>query len=244
MTELLQPFDALQYDPSQSVGNLPVGKHPVVIDSVEVKAVKDNAQNGYIEFTLRITDGPQVGCTGAYRINLYNQNPTTVAIAQKQLSALCHVIGTYQVKNLQVMCGKPFFVEVGPQKNDPTYTEVKKVFDVNQNEPKRGQAPTAAQQQQPWGSGAPQQQATPSPMAAQETQPQANSAPPWGQQQAAPAEQPSQQQAPVQQSAPQQSAPAWGAPAPAQGGWGAPAQQQQAPVQNGQQAAPPWGQQQ
>lgn len=227
--QLIQAFDANQYDPSQSAGALPIGKHPVIIDSSEVKANKNN-DGGYLQLNLRITDGPQAGSSGAYRLNLYHSNQQTVEIAHRQLSAICHVTGVFQVTDSSQLHNIPFIVEVGPQKNDPQYTEVKKVFDANGNEPGRAGAGQAAaqpqQQQQPAQGGFGQQQP------AQQQQP-ANNGGAWGQQpQQQPAQQgngqaawgqPQQQQAPAQQ---QQ---------PAQGGW----QQGNAPAGG----AAPWGQQ-
>lgn len=253
MAQLIQAFNAQNFDPTQGVGGLPIGKHPVVVDSSEVKPNKEN-NGGYLQLNLKIIDGPQQGAVGAYRLNLYHSNQQTVEIAHKQLSAVCHVTGVFMLQDSAQLHNIPFIVEVGPQKNDPQYTEVKKVFDINGNEPGKagqGQAPAqpaaapqgfAQQPQQPaqgfgqlpaqqppaqaaWGAPAGQQQA---PQAA----PQGN-APAWGQQ---PAQQPAQapaaapawgnqQQAPAQAQQPQQ---------PAAAGW----QQGAAPAG----ANPPWGQ--
>jgi hypothetical protein len=245
MAQLIQAFNAQQYDPTQGVGGLPIGKHPVIVDSSEVKPNKEN-NGGYLQLNLKIIDGPQTGTVGAYRLNLYHSNQQTVEIAHKQLSAVCHVTGVFMLQDSAQLHNIPFIVEVGPQKNDPQYTEVKKVFDINGNEPGKagqGQAPAQpaaaapqgfgqqqpqqpAQQQAPAAWGAPQgQQAAPQ-------QPQGK-APAWVQ---APAQQPAQapaaapawgnqQQAPAQQQAPQQ---------PAAAGW----QQGAAPAG----ANPPWGQ--
>lgn len=186
--QLIQAFNAQQYDPTQGVGSLPIGKHPVIVESSEVKANKAN-DGGYLQLNLRIIDGPQQGTTGAYRLNLYHSNQQTVEIAHRQLSAICHVIGVFQVTDSSQLHNLPFLIEVGPQKNDPQYTEVKKVFDMNGNEPGKAGAGAAAaqpQQQQPqgqpngaWG-GAPQGQQQPAGGAA------------WGGQQQ-PAQQPAQQ---------------------------------------------------
>lgn len=250
--QLIQAFDAQQYDPTQGVGSLPIGKHPVIVESSEVKANKAN-DGGYLQLNLRIIDGPQQGTTGAYRLNLYHSNQQTVEIAHRQLSAICHVIGVFQVTDSSQLHNLPFLIEVGPQKNDPQYTEVKKVFDMNGNEPgKAGAGAPAAQpqQQQPqgqpngaWG-GAPQ---------GQPQQPAGGAA--WGGQQQ-PAQQPAQQPQggaawggqPAQNPAPQGGQPAWGgqpAQQPAQqqpqgGGWQQGGGQ---PAQGGAPAgAAPWGQ--
>lgn len=231
MAQLLQAFNAQQYDPTQGVGGLPVGKHPVVIESSEVKANSKN-DGGYLQLNLKIIDGPSAGSVGAYRLNLYHQNQQTVEIAHRQLSAVCHVIGVFNVQDTQQLHNIPFVVEVDFQKGEEArqkgYTEVKRVFDINGNEP--GKAGQGQQQAQPQGFGqqaahAPQQAAAPA------------GGPAWGGQ--APAAQPPAQ-------APQGQQPAWGggqAQQPAQSpAWGQPAAGgwQQGAAQAPQGGAP-WG---
>ena len=221
MAQLLQAFNAQQFDPTQGGGSLPVGRHPVIIESSEVKANKAN-DGGYLQLNVKLIDGPQMGTTGAYRLNLYHSNPQTAEIAHRQLSAICHVIGVFNVQDSQQLHNIPFIVEVGLQKGEEAaqkgYTEVKKVFDINGNEPgKAGHgAPAAQPQQQPAAQGGFGQQQP----AQQPQQPQGGGA--WGGQ---PAQQPAAQ--------PQGNAPAWGGDQPAQ------QQPQGAPAGN----APAWGQQ-
>lgn len=220
MAQLPNVFDANQFDPTQSSGQLPVGKHPVMAIDSEVVPTKNN-DGGMLVYTLQITDGPSKGATGPYRLNLYNASPKAVEIAQRQFSAMCHAVGVFNVQDSAQLHNIPFVVEVGVQKGQENYTEIKKVFDANGNEPGKGGAPQQAQAQQPqqqqaqsgaWGGQ--QQQAAPQ----QQPEPQQQQAA-WGQ---PPVQQPQQQQ----QAAPQEQAqqPAWG--------------QQQAPAQGSQ---VPWG---
>ena len=202
MAQLLQAFNAQQFDPTQGGGSLPVGRHPVIIESSEVKANKAN-DGGYLQLNVKLIDGPQTGTTGAYRLNLYHSNPQTAEIAHRQLSAICHCVGVFNVQDSGQLHNIPFIIEVGLQKGEEAaqkgYTEVKKVFDINGNEPgKAGQgAPAAQPQQQPAAQGGfGQQQPSQQPAA----QPQGN-APAWG------GGQPAQQQP---QGAPAGNAPAWG----------------------------------
>ena len=236
MAQLLQAFNAQQYDPTQGGGNLPVGRHPSIIESSEVKANKAN-DGGYLQLNVKLIDGPQTGATGAYRLNLYHSNPQTAEIAHRQLSAICHCVGVFNVQDSSQLHNIPFIIEVGLQKGEEAaqkgYTEVKKVFDINGNEPgKAGQgAPAAQPQQQPAAQGGfGQQQPAQQPAA----QPQGN-APAWG------GGQPAQQQP---QGAPAGNAPAWGQQPAQQPAAQQPAQQAGGWQQGG--AAPaggaPWGQ--
>ena len=230
MAQLIQAFNAQQYDPTQGGGSLPVGRHPVIIESSEVKANKAN-DGGYLQLNLKLIDGPQMGTTGAYRLNLYHSNPQTAEIAHRQLSAICHVVGVFNVQDSGQLHNIPFIVEVGLQKGEEAaqkgYTEVKKVFDINGNEPgKAGQGAAPAQPQAQGGFGQPAQQPA--------AQPQGN-APAWG------GGQPAQQQP---QGAPAGNAPAWGQQPAQQPAAQQPAQQAGGWQQGG--AAPaggaPWGQ--
>lgn len=223
MAALLQPFNPQEHDPSQSVGQLPVGRYPVVIKASEVTAAKSGS-SGMLVLELEIADGEHRGSTGAYRLNLYNENQQAAQIAMRQLSALAHAIGHLQpITDSQVLHNRPFIVEVGLQKGEEAakkgYTEVKRVFDINGQEPQKGRAPSAPQGQQ-GQQQQPQNQPTQQDQAPQQQQP-ANNA--WGQQPASQEQQPQQgvqNPPPAWGNAPsgEQQAPAWGNSAPQGGG--------------------------
>ena len=220
--KLIQAFDATQWDPSQSAGQLPLGRHKVIIEDSEVKG--NNAGiGGYLALSLQVIEGPSAGSTGVMRLNLYNQNQKAVEIAHRQLSAICHAVGVYNVQDSAQLHNLPFMVEVGNQK--PTqeqeekrargeevtlYTEVKKVFDVNGNAPGKKTTSATAAPAAPAQAPAPAT-ATPTPAA----QPDFNVAPPsWGA--------PTDPAAPAQPTVPAQpAAPAWasGAPVSASAPW-------------------------
>jgi hypothetical protein len=202
-------FDATQVDPATGSTALPVGTYPVVIRKSSRKGVKDNSNSGMLVLTLEIIDGPHKGQSGDYRLNLWNENKQAAEIAGRQLSALCHVIGIYQLnatgegQDCAELFGKPFVVVVDVQAANEKYTEVKQVLDMQGRGPIRQAAPPV--QQQPPAGG-----------------------PSWGAQggQAQP-----QQQYPAQQAAPADQ-PSWGGGQPTQqqppgGGANAPSWAQQ-----------------
>lgn len=129
-------FDSSHFPPAYSGSSqLPVGKHPVRIVSATPKPNKDNT-GGYIEVVLEAIDGPAKGGKQTDRLNVYHTNPLTVEIANKQLSAYCHVTGVYRFNDTDELTrGQPFIAEIGPQKSDPQFNEVKSLFDINGNEP-------------------------------------------------------------------------------------------------------------
>lgn len=141
MAKLVKAFDASKVDPEQGMSNLPIGRHKVIIESSEVKPTKDGS-NGKVQFNIAIIEGDSQGATGAYNLNLYHSNPQVVQIAEKQLSALCHVTGVMNLADTQQLHNIPFYIEVAKQTKgegaEKGYTEIKKVFDANGNEPKAG----------------------------------------------------------------------------------------------------------
>lgn len=159
-------FNAQQFDPRYGGGGgLPAGKYKGVIVNTVSSENKDRT-GGYLALELTPIEGPLAGTKHTDRLNLWHQNPQTVEIANKQLSAYCHVLGVFQVADSQQLCNIPFVFEIGPQKDNPQFTQVVAIYDVNGNEPgKAGAGPQpgagAAPQGQPQGGfppagGAPQ----------------------------------------------------------------------------------------
>lgn len=153
-------FDAHKVDPSQVTSMLPVSGPeglPVVIRASDFKPVKDESQpdglskeHGYLQLDLEVIDGPFKGATGPYRLNLYNREPKAVEIAQRQLSAICHVVNVFKVGDSSALHNIPFRAIVALQKgeNPEKYTEVKGVKDINGSDPGKSKGVAAQQQQQ------------------------------------------------------------------------------------------------
>ena len=192
MANLGMNFDANKYEP-QGVGGgqLPVSDKngwPVVISDSEMK--ENTAKTGgYLELTLTVIEGEHAGQSGSYRLNLFHSNEQTVNIAYKQMSAICHVTGVFNVSDSAQLHNKPFRAVVGLQKvkpgeEDKGYTEIKGVLDINGNQP--GKTGTAAPSAPPAPPQPPAPPAAAAPPAwtppAPPEQPTAAPAPPaWGQ---------------------------------------------------------------
>jgi hypothetical protein len=169
-------FDASQFQSSQAVALHPVGDFEFQISNTEIKPTKDNS-GGYFQVEFTSPQGSII-----QRYNIWNNEPKAVEIAHGQLSALCHAVGVFRINwqtqgaELRGARGK---MRVGYQKGEePTadkpqggYVELKKVMDINGNEPGRAPAPAAQPQAAPpngggWGQAAapanqPQQGAQP-----------------------------------------------------------------------------------
>lgn len=195
-------FDARQYEPNQGGSKHPVGMFPFVIKNTQIVSSKDE-KSGMFRVTF---ESPSGSIDKNYNL-WFPENKQTEEIAHKQLSALCHVTGIFQLNMAnqgRELVGARGTMEVGWQKNnEPTtdnpsggYVEIKKVFDAAGNEP--GKAQSSAQQPQNqtgWNNQQPQQQPQQAPM-----QQQAGGG--WGQ--------PQQQSPWTQNQQPQQQTPPWG----------------------------------
>lgn len=213
MAQLMQPFDARQVDPTQSAGSLPAGVLKVVIENSELKQIKDGG-GAYLHLALKVIEGPAMGVSGQHNLSIYHSKPDVAQIANKQLSAVCHVTQQFNIADSSQLHNIPFFVEVVPQKDNPQYTQVAKVYDLNGIEPGKT-APTMP---------APGLTA-PGTTAAAPAQGQAATQNQQGWQQPAAQQPAANQQQQWQQPAAAQNAPAQG------GGWQQP--QGNAPAQNG-----------
>lgn len=130
-------FDSSGFAPEYGGGGsqLPVGKHPVVIVATELKPTQKGG--GFLALTLEAIDGPSKGVQHVDRLNLHNQSAQTVEIANKQLSAYCHVTGVLRFRATEELHGKPFVVDIvsDARPEYPNATKVGKIFDINGNEP-------------------------------------------------------------------------------------------------------------
>ena len=177
-------FDANQFEPRQGFDVHPAGIFDASIAATIIEANKENT-GGF----LKITFGTPAGRIDK-RYNLWNQEPKAVEIAHHELSALCRVTGIYKIDYTNdgaALINSRLNIYVCPQidkqtKQPTQYMEVKRVLDVNGNEP--GKAPAQPQtqplQQQPEGTWGTKQPANPpgwggNPPAIPSTQ-----KPPWG----------------------------------------------------------------
>lgn len=215
-------FVATNVPPQFSGGSpqLPVSDKqglPVVIRSSETK--ETNKQDGhYLELGVEVIDGPSKGATGAIRLNLWSASAQAQQIAYKQLSAICHVVGVFNIQDTQQLHDRPFRVVVTAQQSEEGkakgYTQVSDVLDIQGNAPGKGNPGQAQQPQQQTNYGPPAVvQVQPQPQAyapAQQPQPQVHQTnQPWPQQ---PQNQPQAQLQPQPQNLPPNTAPSNGPP--------------------------------
>jgi hypothetical protein len=131
-----QYFDCTQFEPQVAGASAhPIGDNfPARITAVGWKPVRDHASNHYLQIDFATPSG-----TTNKRLNLRNESEQAVSIAQNELSAICYATGIHRLdlyKDGAELIGAQLQISVRAQKNDPKYTEVYAVFDINGNDPK------------------------------------------------------------------------------------------------------------
>ncbi|MDP2354613.1 MAG: DUF669 domain-containing protein [Beijerinckiaceae bacterium] len=111
-------FDAAGVEPMKAFEVLPAGKYTVQIVESDMRLTKDGAGQ-YLWLMLDILEGPLQGRKLFDQLNLVNANITTVEIAQRSLSAICHATGQMQVTDSEQLHLIPMTIQVSvePPKN-------------------------------------------------------------------------------------------------------------------------------
>lgn len=111
-------FDASGIEPTTAYELLPAGKYSAQIVESEMRVTR-NGMGQFLWLMLDILDGPHKGRKIFDQLNLVNPNPTTVEIAQRTLSAICHATGKMQVSDSEELHLIPMSIQVTvkPPKN-------------------------------------------------------------------------------------------------------------------------------
>lgn len=104
-------FDATTVAPSSDFSALPSGEYAVIITATEMVATK-RGDGQMLKLTLEVVEGPHKGRLLWARLNLVNNNPKAVDIAQRELSAICHAIGKPYIKDSDELCNLPLRAKV------------------------------------------------------------------------------------------------------------------------------------
>ena len=111
MANLGATFDATTVEPNKPFEPLPPGRYPVQIVTSEMRPTKDG-MGQYLWLEMDVLEGEFAGRKLFDRLNLVNSNPTTVEIAQRTLSAICHAIGRMQVQDSEELHLIPMIADV------------------------------------------------------------------------------------------------------------------------------------
>ncbi len=111
-------FDATSVEPTTPYELLPAGKYRAQIVESEMRVTR-NGMGQFLWLMLDILDGEHKGRKIFDQLNLVNPNPTTVEIAQRTLSAICHATGKMHVSDSEELHLIPMTIQVKikPPKN-------------------------------------------------------------------------------------------------------------------------------
>ena len=104
-------FNASTVAPRQAMDPIPSGWYRAIIE--ESKSEPTSKPGGMmLALTLKIIDGEFANRKVFDRLNLQNENPTTVQIAYETLSQICHSTGVIQCQDSQQLHNIPLLVKV------------------------------------------------------------------------------------------------------------------------------------
>lgn len=115
----LNGFNANQVDPAPELEPIPAGRYLVVITDSQMKPTK-NASGQYLQLSFQVLDGPYKGRFVWSRLNLHNPNPTTVQIAQQELSSICRAVGVMTPNDSIELHNIPLVITVRLKKRKDT----------------------------------------------------------------------------------------------------------------------------
>lgn len=169
-------FNAFDFDPTQG-GSIcfPLADYKVEISKAEPMVVKDNPGAGYLALTLTVLEGELRGMTQVDRLNIFNPSEVAKRIAHQTLSAYAFAIGRPYLQHSEQLIGGRLIVTIGPQTDNPKYSEVRTIKCPDGSAPTR---PAGGPQAVPGNQAAsPASQAPPANAAAPSW---GTTAPPWG----------------------------------------------------------------
>lgn len=102
---------------------LPIGNYKALIAS-ETADEKEGVTRGII-LEWEILDGPNKGRTGKQWLLTLHHEPTTANIARQNIKRIAEATGS-AVSAAAPLKGRVLTLEVGEQKKNPAYTEIKK----------------------------------------------------------------------------------------------------------------------
>jgi hypothetical protein len=115
----LNGFDANQVEPAKSYDPIPDGKYLAVITDSEMRPTKAGT-GSYLQLTFEIIEGPHKGRLLWARLNLDNPNPTAVAVARAELSAVCRAVGVLAPNDSVELHNLPLVIHVKCKKRSDT----------------------------------------------------------------------------------------------------------------------------
>lgn len=115
----LSGFDASEVEPSKGFDPLPEGRYTALIVDSEEKPT-NSGKGSYLSLKFQIIDGEHKNRTLFSNLNLDNPSEQAVAIAKRDLSAICRAIDVITPKDSSELHNKPMVIKVGLRKRKDT----------------------------------------------------------------------------------------------------------------------------
>jgi len=103
-------FDSSEVEPQTEMGALPEGWYEVMITESAIETTKKGGQA--LKLVYQVLDDGFNGRLAWDRLNLVNDNPTAVQIAERALSAICRAVGVGVLDDTTDLHEKPFGVKL------------------------------------------------------------------------------------------------------------------------------------
>lgn len=110
-------FSAVNIEPGRAFEPVPSGNYPVIITHSEMKTTQ-RGDGRYLQLEMTIQDGPHRGQKVFDRLNVENPSEQAMAIAQRALSAICHVTQVLHFEDSQQLHARPFVAVVSKQERN------------------------------------------------------------------------------------------------------------------------------
>lgn len=134
-------FDASSVEPTTPFDVLPPGKYRVQIVASEMRPTKDGLGQ-YLFVELDILEGQYAGRKVFDRLNLVNNNPEAVQMAQRSLSAMCRAADKMQVSNSEQLHLIPISIDVKVRPPKGQYGESNSIRYLPRTDPQPPVPPT------------------------------------------------------------------------------------------------------
>ena len=115
-------FDSNKIEPVGSFEPVPVGDYIAVISASEKKA-NSKGTGEFLQLTYTIVDGEFKGRKIFDRLNIRNDNTQAQEIAQRTLSAICHIVNVPHPKMSEELHDKPMMITVAIRPAKGEYAE-------------------------------------------------------------------------------------------------------------------------
>jgi hypothetical protein len=116
MASLGGTYDASQGEQMSDRSALPPGEYLAAIAKSDVSDTRKGTGRK-VELEFEVLDGAHKGRRFWTTLNLWNPNPVTVEIAQRELNSICHAVGKLRVADTQELHAVPMKVSLAIDKD-------------------------------------------------------------------------------------------------------------------------------